>query len=41
MLLVGLSFLVLGVETHGRAIKLGEEEEEAPVSAVALGTEAR
>src|SRR6516225_4971426 len=41
MLLVGLSFLLLGVETHGRAIKLGEEEEEAPVSAVALGTEAR
>jgi len=41
MLLVGLSFLFLGVETHGRAIKLGEEEEEAPASAIALGTEAR
>ena len=41
MLLIGLSFLLLGVETHGRAIKLGEEEEEAPVSGVALGTEAR
>jgi len=41
MLLVGLSFLFLGVETHGRAIKLGEEEEEAPAPAIALGTEAR
>ena len=28
MLLIGLSFLLLGVETHGRAITLGEEEEE-------------
>ena len=41
MLLVGLSFLLLGVETHGRAIKLGEEEPEAQPSAMALGTEAR
>ena len=42
MLLVGLSFLVLGVETHGRAIKLGEEEREAaPAPAVVLGTETR
>ena len=42
MLLIGLSFLLLGVETHGRAITLGEEEEEpAPAPAVALGTEAR
>jgi putative MFS transporter len=28
MLLVGLSFLVLGVETHGRAISLGANEDE-------------
>jgi putative MFS transporter len=41
MLLVGLSFLVLGVETHGRAISLGaEEEEDRAVRPVALGTEA-
>src|SRR5215469_2613715 len=41
MLLVGLSFLVLGVETHGKAMALGTEDEEVPARPVALGTEAR
>jgi MFS transporter, putative metabolite:H+ symporter len=42
MALVGLSFLILGVETHGRAMTLGDEESPAaqPRRAV-LGTEAR
>lgn len=40
MALVGLSFLVLGVETHGRAMSLGAEEEERMPRPVALGTEA-
>jgi MFS transporter, putative metabolite:H+ symporter len=42
MLLVGLSFLVLGVETHGKAMALGAEEEDASAARpVALGTETR
>lgn len=40
MALVGLSFLVLGVETHGRAMSLGAEEDERMPRPVALGTEA-
>ena len=41
MALVGLSFLILGVETHGRAISLGAEEEEGRAARpVVLGTEA-
>jgi MFS transporter, putative metabolite:H+ symporter len=39
MALVGLSFLILGVETHGRAISLGAEEEGRPRGPVVLGTE--
>jgi len=42
MLLVGLSFAVLGVETHGRAIALGAGEEEvaAATHSAAAGGEA-
>jgi MFS transporter, putative metabolite:H+ symporter len=41
MLLVGFSFLILGVETHGRAMALGADEEDLRGRPVALGTEAR
>jgi putative MFS transporter len=42
MLLVGLSFLVLGVETHGRAMPLGADDEDvAAARPVALDAEAR
>jgi len=41
MLLVGLSFVFLGVETHGRAMGIGDEEPAAQPRAMALGTEAR
>jgi MFS transporter, putative metabolite:H+ symporter len=37
MLLVGLSFLFLGVETHGKAMGGGEEEED-PALGIAIGT---
>jgi MFS transporter, putative metabolite:H+ symporter len=40
MLLVGLSFLLLGVETHGKAIALGAEET-PPRSRGVLGTQTR
>ena len=41
MLLVGLSFVFLGVETHGKAMGVGDEEPSAQPRAMALGTEAR
>jgi putative MFS transporter len=41
MLLVGLSFVFLGVETHGKAMGVGDEEPAVQPSAMALGTEAR
>ena len=41
MLLVGLSFVFLGVETHGKAMGIGDEEPAAQPRAMALGTEAR
>jgi len=41
MLLVGLSFTFLAVETHGKAMGIGDEEPAVPPSAMALGTEAR
>jgi putative MFS transporter len=41
MLLVGMSFAFLGVETHGKAMGVGDEERAAQPSAMALGTEAR
>jgi len=41
MLLVGLSFVFLAVETHGKAMGIGDEEPAAQPSAMALGTEAR
>jgi MFS transporter, putative metabolite:H+ symporter len=37
MLLVGLSFLILGVETHGRALPLGTEEREIADRAALTG----
>jgi putative MFS transporter len=37
MLLVGLSFLILGVETHGRAMPLGTEEREIADRAALTG----
>ena len=37
MLLVGLSFVFLGVETHGKAMGVGDEETAAPPGAVARG----
>jgi putative MFS transporter len=41
MLLVGMSFAFLGVETHGKAMGVGDEEPAVQPSAMALGTEAR
>ena len=41
MLLVGLSFVFLAVETHGKAMGIGDEEPAVQPSAMALGTEAR
>ena len=41
MLLVGLSFTFLAVETHGKAMGIGVVEPAVPPSAMALGTEAR
>jgi putative MFS transporter len=41
MLLVGMSFAFLSVETHGKAMGVGDEEPAAQPSAMALGTEAR
>jgi MFS transporter, putative metabolite:H+ symporter len=41
MLLVGLSFAFLGVETHGKAMGVGEEEAAGQQRATTLGTEAR
>jgi putative MFS transporter len=41
MLLVGLSFVFLGVETHGKAMGVGDEEMAAPPGAVARGAEVR
>jgi putative MFS transporter len=41
MLLVGLSFVFLAVETHGKAMGVGDEEPAAQPGAMALGTEAR
>jgi putative MFS transporter len=41
MALVGLSFLFLGVETHGKAMALGGEETAVRPHPHALGTEAR
>ena len=40
-LLVGLSFTFLAVETHGKAMGIGDEEPVLQPSAMALGTEAR
>jgi MFS transporter, putative metabolite:H+ symporter len=40
MALVGLSFLILGVETHGKAIALGAEEK-SPPARPALGAQTR
>jgi putative MFS transporter len=40
MLLVGLSFVFLGVETHGRAMGVGDEEEVERTPAFATGTSA-
>ena len=39
--LVGLSFLILGVETHGKAMAFGAEAAPAPEVRAVLGTEAR
>ena len=41
MLLVGVSFAFLGVETHGKAMGVGDQEPAAQPGAMALGTEAR
>ena len=41
MLLVGLSFVFLGVETHGKAMGIGDEDEAPHPHPVALGTQAR
>jgi putative MFS transporter len=41
MLLVGLSFVFLGVETHGKAMGLGEEDGMIEPRGVALGAEPR
>ena len=41
MLLVGLSFVFLAVETRGKAMRIGDEEPAARPRAMALGTEAR
>ena len=41
MLLVGMSFVFLGVETHGKAMGVSDEEPAAQPGTMALGTEAR
>jgi hypothetical protein len=41
MLLVGMSFAFLGVETHGKAMGVGDEDPAAQRGAMALGTETR
>ena len=41
MLLVGLSFVFLAVETHGKPMGVGDEEPAAQPGAMAPGTEAR
>lgn len=41
MLLVGLSFLVLGVETHGKQMALGEDQRDVKARPIAVGTETR
>jgi putative MFS transporter len=41
MLLVGLSFVFLGVETHGKAMGIGDEDALPHPHPVALGTQAR
>ena len=41
MALVGLSFAILGVETHGRAMALGDEDQLRRPRTAVLGTEAR
>jgi putative MFS transporter len=41
MALVGLSFLILGVETHGKAMALASEDRRPEARPVALRTEAR
>jgi putative MFS transporter len=41
MALVGLSFAVLGVETHGTAMALGDKEEARRARPAVLGTQAR
>jgi putative MFS transporter len=41
MLLVGMSFAFLGVETHGKAMGVGDGESAVQPGAMALGTEAR
>jgi MFS transporter, putative metabolite:H+ symporter len=41
MLLVGLSFAILGRETHGRAMSLGDAEQPSARQRVMLGAETR
>ena len=41
MLLVGLSFVFLGVETHGKAMGVGDDERMIEPRGVALGAEPR
>ena len=41
MLLVGLSFVFLSVETHGKAMGVGDEERTIEPRGVALGAEPR
>jgi putative MFS transporter len=41
MALVGLSFAILGVETHGKAMALGDKEEARRPRPEVLGTQAR
>lgn len=41
MLLVGLSFVFLGVETHGKAMGIGGEDAAPHTHPIALGTQAR
>jgi putative MFS transporter len=41
MLLVGLSFVFLGVETHGKAMGIGDEDAAPHPRSIALGTQAR
>ena len=40
-LLVGLSFVFLGVETHGKAMGIGDEEVRIEPRGVVLGAEPR